>query len=198
MGDNFGVIMGIIVDADPLTNIDRIESQGLTGTHDSLGYRVGELERHIHSNGRWFEPAVVPVGETHVADRISENGGVGFQIDAGNDDWGAWLQVIGSEDTPVIAGCLKFDINRIFISAVERASIYYVQLGFGATGAAALVAEEYSEFVYKPATVQATETALVMQGRRHDVGTKAWARCMCPGQNTATLSFFIGVHEYEG
>jgi hypothetical protein len=188
--------MGIIVDADPLTIIDRVESQGLTGVSGSLGYHVEEIDRHVHSWEHWCEAAAVPVGETHICDVMSL--GTPFVIDAGNDDWGAWVQMIGSSDTPILAGKVKFDMHRLFITAAERTSLYIIQLAFGASGAAALAANTYSTIPFKPAGPTADETPLETHVRRVDVGTKVWARCKNPGQNTATLDFFHGSHEYEG
>ena len=83
--------------------IDDLATAGLLGVVNSLAYRVHEIERHLHSGARWFETAAVPDGEVHVADSIGSGAGA-FQIDAGNDTWGAWVQVLGSEDTPTVAG----------------------------------------------------------------------------------------------
>jgi hypothetical protein len=159
-------------------------------------YGIYETERHLHSNERWYGAAVTPSGETHVADRIGV-GVVAFQIDAGNNNWGSWLQVLGSSDTPADAGGLYFDGHRIQISAAERTAVYFIQFSAAETAAAGLTALTYTEFVYKPASVQGKPAPIVIQTRRAAAGTKLWARCMCPLQNTATLDFFFGVHEYE-
>ena len=112
---------------------------------------VIEIETHLHSNERWFEKAAIPNGEIHVADRIGTVGGNGaFQIDAGNNTWGSWVQILGSEDTPADTGKIKFDVHRIEISSAERNAIYFVQMAAGETGAIALTAGNVTEFVIKP------------------------------------------------
>jgi hypothetical protein len=177
--------------------IDNAPTDGLLGTVDSLAYRVHEIKRHLHSNERWYGVATVPNGEIHVADRI----GVGinaFQIDAGNNNWGSWLQVLGSSDTPADTGNVYFDGHRIQIEAAEKTETYFVQFSAGATAAAGLAALTYTEFVYRPETVQGKPAPIVIQTRRTAVGIKLWARCLCPGQNTATLDFYFAIHEYEG
>lgn len=177
--------------------IDAATTDGLAGVNNSLAYRVHEIERHLHSYERWFGVATAPSGEVHVADRIGSDNGA-FQPDAGNDDWGSWLQILGSSDTPADTGNAKFDLHRLEISLSERNAVYYVQLAFGASGAAALAAGDYTESVFKPASNQVDSGPIAVQSRRIDVGTKGWARVMCPGQDTGTVSFYIGLHEYSG
>jgi hypothetical protein len=179
------------------TKIDSQATDGLLGASDSLAYRVHEIERHLHSYERWFETASVPNGEVHVADRLGDGGG-SFQIDAGNDDWGAWLQILGSSDTPSVSGEEKYDLHRLEIDSAERNSKYYVQIAFGTSGAAAIASGDYTEGSVKPVSNQIDSGPVTLQARRQDAGTKAWARCKCPGQDTATLDFTFGIHEYEG
>jgi hypothetical protein len=188
--------VGVDIQAET-DKIDALATDGLAGVNNSLAYRVHEVERHFHSYERWFETAAVANGEIHVADLIGDGSGA-FQMDAGNDDWGAWLQILGSSDTPAIVGNAVFDLHRLEISVTERNAVYFVQFAFGASGAAALVAGAYTSAVFVPATNQVDSGPVVMQSRRHAVGTLAWARCKCPGQDTATMDFFLGIHEYEG
>lgn len=159
---------------------------------------VVEIETHLHSYEIWMEKAAVPAGETNIADEVGTVGGLGaFQLDAGNNNWGSWIQVLGSADTPVRTGKTKFDFHRISIEATERNLPYFIQIGFGASGAAALTAETFTETVLEPLGNQVDSTPIVVQSERCDSGTKVWARCMCPGQNTATMDFYIGLHEYD-
>lgn len=173
-------------------------SQGLFDVHNSLGYRVAEIERHLHSNERWFGLAAVPNLPTHAADRM-EQGVSPFQIDAGNSDWGAWVQVLGSTDTPVDGTNPYFDPHRILITGVERSNaVHVIQFGYGATGAAALAAGAYTELAYRPQTAAAMEWVGQLRSCRVDAGTLGWARCVAMGQNTGTVNFYYGLHEYEG
>jgi len=182
-----------------ITNrIDVEATNGLAGVRNSLAYRTHEIERHFHSRERWLGAAVTPSGETHVADHIGTSK-TAFQIDAGNDDWGAWVQVLGSEDTPVISGSLYFDPHRIIVTAVERANqVYFVQLAQGTSGSVALSAGAYSDTVVQLTSTAPRAQPFVVQARRIAAGTKGWVRCLCVGQNTGTMSFYFGIHEYEG
>ena len=184
-------------DVSELGKIDNKATDGLNGVNNSLAYRVHEIERHLHSYGREFGAAAVPSGETHVADSINDNPSA-FQVDAGNDDWGAWVQILGSSDTPAITGSANYDIHRMLVTATERNAVYHVQIGFGDSGEAALSAGDYTEISFIPASNQADNSPILIQDRRKSVGTKAWIRTLCPGQDTATFDFYVGLHEYEG
>jgi len=178
--------------------IDNAATDGLDGVEDSLAYRVEEIERHLHGWERWFGEAGTPSGEVHVADRIGTTS-TPFTIDGGNDTWGSWLQILGSSDTPAVAGQVKFDLHRIEITTVERTNAtHFIQIGFGASGAAALTSNTYTEFVFRPSTVQGRAAPVTIISRRRDAGTLAWARCWVVGQNTGEVEFWAGLHEYQG
>ena len=151
--------------------------------------------QHFHSWERWLGAAASPSGETHVADTDSMTA---FAPDGGNDTWGSWLQIIGSADTPITAAMVQYDMHRILITAVERANaLYRMQFAFGASGAAALSAGTYTDAVYKAPSAAAQEWPVEIRLPKQAVTTKAWVRVWAAGQNTATMSLFIGVHEYD-
>lgn len=179
------------------TILDAVSTRGLLGVADSISYLIAEIERHFHHWERWFGLAVTPVAESHRADRLGV-GVAAFQIDAGNNTWGSWVQVLGSSDTPATATRVKYDFHRLEITGAEHNAPYFVQIAFGATAADALTAGTYSEVVYVPLSGVQDTGPLNIGTRRQAVTTKAWARCLCPGQNTGTLDFYIGLHEYEG
>ena len=179
--------------------IDDAPTNGLLGVEDSLAYRVHEIERHLHSYERWVQLAGTPSGTNHRAVSLEDADGAGpFIIDAGNDDWGTWVQLLGSDDTPVVAGSVKMDAHLLLVSAAERNETYFLQVGFGVSGAAVLASGTYSESIFQPSSNQVDNGPVQIQTRRVDSGSLMWARCMCPGQDTATLNFYAGGHEYPG
>ena len=184
--------------SDETDKIDGAATDGLSGVSNSLAYRANEIERHLHGWERWFGLAGAPDAELHRADRIGTTT-TPFQADGGNLVWGTWLQILGSDDTPADAGMAKFDLHRIQMVAVERINAtYFVQIALGASGAAALASDDYTEFSFHPQSNQAQEVPVEMIMRRKDAGTKAWLRCLAVGQNTGTMDFFLGLHEYSG
>ena len=92
---------------------------------------------------------------------------------------------------------VQYDIHRIIFSTVERANTETrVQIGFGATGAAALTAGTYTEQLF---SVPANSRNVAIDSRilRAASGVKAWVRVWADGADTGTVTFFIGVHEYD-
>lgn len=186
---------------DPVRIVQIVESVAVPdltiAVPHSLTYYVEHIHRHLFNWSRWLGLAAVPVGETHRADRI----GVGinaFQIDAGNNDWGAWVQILGSADTPITPDMVHYDLHEVFVTAAERIVPYFIQIAFGETAAGALAAGTYSELIYRADNAAQDKAPVEMIDKHVEVGTKAWARCLCPLQNTATLDFYIQVFEYEG
>lgn len=179
-----------------MEKLDDVATSGLLGTADSLAYRVHEIERHLHSSASWFGAAATPSGETHVADRIGP-GIAAFRLDAGNETWGDWVQILGSDDTPARTSQVYFDPHEIVVTAAERTAVYFVQIGRGTSGAAALAAATYTEVVFDT-TNKAGGVIVSMQTGRAPVGSKLWARCLAIGFDTGTLDMYLGIHEYQG
>jgi hypothetical protein len=171
----------------------------VSNTSDNIFEETTEIGTHIHSNERWFEKATIANGELHVADRIGTGIGA-FQMDAGNNDWGAWIQILGTNDTPADTGKLYFDGHRAEFVSAERSAEYFVQIVAQNTNpnTGGIDNEEnITEFVLKPLSVVFDSGPVEIQNIRVPVTTKTWVRCKCPGQNTGTLDFYFGIHEYD-
>jgi hypothetical protein len=197
-GGGVATAAGVTAVDSQVLKIDGAATGGLTDTADSLAYRIGEMERHFHGWDRWMCAAASANGEIHVADRIGNTGTSPFTLTSGNNTWGAWVQVLGSSDTPVVAGGVKYDLHRVLVLVANTVAPYFIQFGFGTSGAAALTAEAFSSIVINPASNTDKTEALPMMCRRQAAGTKAWARCWCVGNNAKTLTVMFGLHEYEG
>jgi hypothetical protein len=178
--------------------IDSLATLGLAGTSNSLAYRVHEIEKHFHNSEDWFGVAGTP-SATHKADDITDGTLAAFQIDAGNDTWGTWLQILGTADTPNRTSMVKFDLHKIQIVDTEDAEKhYFIQIGAGASGAAALSAGTYTTLAYNSAASKESEAAINFMMPRVTAGTDVWARCFCVGTDTNTVDFYFGLHEYAG
>ena len=166
-----------------------------------------EIETHIHSGGRWFGAAATPAGETHIADRVGA-GAAGAEagpliVDAGNDDWGAWTQILGSTDTPTDGGAeVAFDLHEIHITAYEdTAQRYMYQIASQEDapaddpGAGDVYTED--EFISGGVGANAATFSVPIQNMRVAAGTKLWMRLRAPNADTSTISFYFGIHEYD-
>ena len=161
---------------------------------DTIEREIEIVDTHQHCREIWLGAAAVPAGETHIADVDSMTA---FVADAGNDTWGTWLQVLGSTDTPVVTGKAFFDPHRLMISAVESANTETrVQIGCGASGAAAITAGTISEVMFA-VPANARNIPIPAKKDRALATTKTWVRVWADGQNTSTVTFFLGIHEYD-
>jgi len=180
------------------TDVNKIDNEavdGLAGVPDSLAYKIHEIENHLHNWERWVGLAAVPSGETH---RFDIDSMIPFQMDAGNDTWGPWLQIVGSTDFPIISGMTYRDAHRILITDVERDKVITrIQIAGGEDADAAVAADNYTEFMITPQK-DAKQTPVDIMTGRAPSATKGWIRCWVAGQNTGTVDFFMGVHEYVG
>jgi len=78
-------------------------------------------------------------------------------------------------------------VNRT-IQPQADAKLNYVSCRFSSAPATAENFEIWADF----------KGITKVQTGRAPAGSKLWARCMCPGQNTGTLDFYLGIHEYVG
>lgn len=177
--------------ATSIAKLDGAATLGLAGTSNSLAYRVHEIERHLHSYEKWFGVAATP-SATHKADRVGQ-GIVAFELDGGNLVFGSWVQILGSDDTTE-----KYDLHKLFITDVQETAPYFVQLAFGAVANDAVTAGTFTEFVFRVNATNSDRTEIPINCRRQAAGTLGWARCLALGTNTGTMSFYFGLHTYEG
>lgn len=152
-----------------------------------------EVEKHLHSNECWFGKKSVPISGVREADKDSLTT---FQIDSGNNDFGTAICILGTTDTPCAVGKTKFDFHKILITNTERTSEpYIIRWAWGNTESEAITAGNYSSTSYYP-TATARSAPVEVQSRRIDAGTKVWMNCKC-ANNTGTLNFLFGFHEYD-
>ena len=165
---------------------------------DTMKAEVSETEHHLHNNEKWFGAAASASGETHVADRMGP-GIAPFALLTGNDAFGSWVQILGSSDTPVASGKLKYDTHRILVTSTDSTIPFNVQIvsGESAAIAAKISAEDFTEFPYISATNNADSGISDVIDKRDDAGEKMWMRAICVGQDAKTINLYFGLHEYD-
>lgn len=198
-------VTDLLPDAGALTTIvnetnkvDLVATSGLAGVVNSLAYRVHEIEKHLHSRGRYWGAVAVP-DETNA---IEANVGRPFVAISGADAWGAAIPICGTGDVPAVAGLVKFDAHRLLITDLDDdTSPWRIRFIYGAgTSADAITAGQWSEeMIITNATPgnRAGGTPLDFQMPRIDVGSKMWAQ-VWNDSNNEELSFFWGAHGYVG
>ena len=168
-------------------------------TLDDVLAEAVEIEHHLHNHEKWLGLAGTPDTEVHRADRITLNAAP-FVLTSGDNDWGAWLQILGSTDTPVETGKTKFDFHEfLVVSHTDNNTVYQIQIvdGESAGIAAKLTAEDFTEIMLvTPAAPAGAAGPVEIINKRVAAGTKVWARILARGQ-TGTLSIYVGLHEYD-
>lgn len=192
----------IAMQADAL-KIDGAATSGLSGTSNSLSYRVHEIERHFHGRERWFGKLAVQTATDWADNNITTP----YRCISGNNAYGTDANdealVIGTADTPAITGVgnVRFDVHRMLIVDSSSTSIWKLQVIYGTgTMADAITAGQYSTIMVK-VDAAAGQTPNVpceiMMPRGTCASTQVWVRGW-NASNNATLDFYIGWHEYEG
>lgn len=184
------------VSQDP--KIDDFATEGLAGVNNSLAYRVHEIEKHLHSRGRYWGALAAP-DETNA---IEANVARPFVAASGNNTWGVAIPICGVDDVPVPTGLVKFDAHRLLISDLDDDTTpWRIRFIYGTgTSGEAITAEQWSEEMIESSAVpgnRAGGTPLDFQMPRLDVGTKMWAQ-VWNDTNLEEMSFFWGAHGYIG
>ncbi len=155
---------------------------------------VRQIERHIHSREIWFGLATSPDAELHRAD---ENEATPFTIDAGNNDFGTAIQVLGSTDTPIQTGMTIFDPGAMFFeTAQHNTQEYFIRFICGETAAAGITANIYSTHMIRSKTGVFTDTEIELRQLRCPTGSKIWIQVKAPGQTSSEITVHFAIHEY--
>jgi hypothetical protein len=193
-------INGAIVGSDnqQVNKIDLLATAGISSTTNSLAHLLGRLNYRAFNRSRFIGPALVPNGEIHVMDRISAGAGP-YSITSGNNTWGAWVQVLGSADTPIFVGSLFFNIKRFCITNTASTADLILQsvTAADAAGIPAMIAlDYYSEGFYKASSATADTNLMEMTSPIIPVGTKIWTRLWAKGANNITASGYMEIEEF--
>jgi len=196
--------------------IDNLEVDGLLGVTNSLAYKVHEIEKHFHNREYWFGKAASQVQGVTAGTKGVGTPFVTSSINT-SDGFGAWIPILGSGDTPSVAGSgnVKFDLHRMVVTDVTTGDKlpHFIQfvwstLGAGSTdeeaGDDGLANEDVSGFIFVPEKDGKSEPINMLMPRIA-VGTRLLMRYKVHARNTAwgliagtNLHFFVGLHEYEG
>ncbi len=191
------------------TNIDNVAVSGLAGVHNSLAYRVHEIEKHFHN-------AEFTVGEPEVRNAevtcFAETSVKPFQIDAGDGTAGAasqpWTEaygtplcLVGTGYTSFYGSNTKFDAGTIQIHTVQSTidkKIQRLQIIWGTgTVGDAITAKQFTSIVLDADDGGGKNAPFHFKMPRGVIGTtKIWARLWADNVNTGTMDFFLTLHEY--
>ncbi len=153
-----------------------------------------ETENHLHNRERWFgklgaQTATDWGEEASLAPYRAISGAGIFGVDA-NDE----ALVLGTDDTPAIAGMTRFDPHRLEVTAASNATDWVLRLIYGS----GTMAEAEGDGQYSDVMVQEARKGSpidLMVPRCPTGECQIWVRAK-NATNNAWIDFFIGIHEY--
>ncbi len=183
-----------------IQKIDSFATNGLLGTSNSLAYRVHEIEKHFHNREIWRGKLGVQTATDWADDTLSP-----YQAISGADAYGAdandEAQVLGTADTPINSGYVKYDLHWVLVVELSTDTPWKLRFVWGTgTMADAITANQFSEITVQnnPAGSKANGAAIPIMMPRRTCGTdKVWAQAW-NATNNATADFLVGLHEYIG
>jgi len=175
--------------------IDSAATDGLAGTSNSLAYRVHEIEKHVHSRGRFWGSN----GAATETNAIQANVSTPFVAVSGNNTWGTAIPICGTGDNPVISGYVKFDAHLLLVTDTDHSTPYRLRIIYGTgTSAAAISAGQWSETMFITSGGPfSSGVPVAINMPRVDVGAKAWVQ-VWNATNGSNVDFFWGAHGYAG
>jgi hypothetical protein len=156
-------------------------------------------DEHFHTRERWRGIIAVQTATDWADDVLTP-----FVAISGNNDYGAdaddEAQVLGTDDTPVIAGMTMFDMHRFLVVDVDHDTPYKLRVVWGTgTMAAGIAAGQTSEVMIMFDAANPTESAgipvdLKMPRLRCGID-KVWVQAW-NATDDSEISFLVGLHEY--
>lgn len=159
-----------------------------------------QAANHLHNRERWFGKLAVQTA----TDWGEEAGLTPYRAISGNADFGSdpndEALVLGTDDTPAIAGKTLFDPHRLVVIDQSVVTVWVLRLIYGTgTMSAAEAAGQYSDVMIianSAITILAGGAPFNVILPRLNCGVdKLWVRAK-NATNNATIDFFMGIHEY--
>ncbi len=123
-----------------------------------------------------------------------------FDLTAAADSTlGTAVQILGTDDTPFIAGHTTFDFDKGKVIAVNSNVVYIVRISWGASAAAGQAVGNYTDtWVHGDASNPqlSNPTTFDISMPRLPVDTLVWAQISNPAGGQ-TMSFLFEAHEYD-
>ena len=157
-----------------------------------------EAEHHVHNDEHWFKRRAVPTG-TSFAD-TSHAVFYSFTLTTAADSTlGTFVQILGTDDTPVTAGNTYIDLHRLYITDVDDSTPFQIVMVWGTSVAAGFAAGTFGSIPVASDAAnpnQATPYPVDIMTARMPVGTNMWMAAS-NAAGVQEISLWVGGHEYE-
>ena len=167
---------------------------GLTVMQESAK-RAQINEEHVHAHERWFGISTDQSGD----DWAVAAGLNPFVVVSGDSDFGTAIKVLGPDDTPAIAGKVKWDAHRVVVADLDHTTVYMLRLIWGDDADVAEAAGDYTDICIMNDVAKANTAGGVpvpVRMPQLSAGIKLWAKVK-NAANLSEIDFYIGLHEYD-
>ena len=173
-----------------VAKIDNQLCNGLAGTHNSLCYRVHEIEKHFHNSETWW-------GKDGGDNYLNRDSITPWRLTAGTGEaYGTEVQLSNGDEIQGGDTDQRFDLHELLVTqSSANDQTYKVEFWVGTSTFGA--AELLTEVVYRAGGNATESQPIVIMAPRKPCNYKIWARLKCT-LNSATMDIMIGVHTYSG
>lgn len=181
--------------------IDSLAVDGLLGTHNSLAYKIHEIEGHSHNKSRCFGKSADQSG----VDWALEDSLTTFQAISGPGAYGPGAndaaKIWGTGDLAPVTGDVMLDLHWLLVVALSEDTPYILRLVWGTgTMADAITAGQYTTVMVQNIVTgsKANGAAIPVMTPRLTCGVdKAWLQAK-NATDDATADVLINLHGYAG
>jgi hypothetical protein len=170
------------------------------GVTRTFSFDAHIIEEHFHTQEYWLGISGDQSGNDWAADTLNV-----FQAISGANDYGGdaddEAKVLGTADTPMIAGNITFDVRQILIEDVSVDTVWKLRIAWGTTTVGnAVAAGDYTEIMLQFDSTNPQQSAgipISIRMPRLTAGSdQVWIEAWNATDN-ATIDFFVGIHEYD-
>ncbi len=175
-----------------MSNFLSISDHGTLGTPENgtLSLDIHEITEHFHNKERWVGSACVTASL------------IPYTLTTGSNAFGTGILIMNSGQTPLIAGTKTFDFHRVMVSNNSITTPYVLRFIYSNIDNQA-TAENAGSFTNIMFQNDITKTNVagggpvdIMMPRLTTGVYNVWAKGKSQDA-TATMGFFVGLHEYD-
>ena len=195
-GASVASLSAIQIDLDALQlvadKIDDAAVDGLSGTKNSLAYKVHEIEKHFHGREYWY-------GKDSADTFFNATSATAWQMasSATINTFGPSIQLSNGDEIESGDPTKYYDLHRIYVKAASvQDKVYRIMFTY-ATGGTAGQAAVLTETLYVKADNKIDSSPVEIQGPRIACNNKLWGQVACE-TGSGTIDILVGLHIYAG
>ena len=195
-GASAASLSAIQIDLDALQlvadKIDAAAIDGLSGTKNSLAYKVHEIEKHFHNREYWY-------GKDSADTFFNATSATAWQMasSATVNTFGPSIQLSNGDEVESGDPTKYYDFHKIYVKAAGvQDKVYRIMFTY-ATGGTAGQAAVLTETLYVKADNKIDSSPVEIMSPRITCDNKLWCKTACE-TGSGTIDILVGLHTYAG